>query len=126
MIFFEKKLIDLKMYSVFRNLFMCNSRVLTSVEKEGLYLDTEFNQKLLEEYKPKIDAARQAIYDLPRVKKFVKKFNQQKVEKYIESIEAELEELDYNDPKINVRLIQGNRRYLIFVQEYLLPRRSRI
>ena len=87
------------MYSVFRNLFMCNSRVLTSVEKEGLYLDTEFNQKLLGEYKPKIDAARQAIYDLPRVKKFVKKFNQQKVEKYIESIEAELEELDYNDPK---------------------------
>ena len=99
MIFFEKKLIDLKMYSVFRNLFMCNSRVLTSVEKEGLYLDRDFNQKLLEEYKPKIDAARQAIYDLPRVKKFVKKFNQQKVEKYIESIEAELEELDYNDPK---------------------------
>lgn len=99
MIFFEKKLIDLKMYSVFRNLFMCNSRVLTSVEKEGLYLDTEFNQKLLEEYKPKIDAARQAIYDLPRVKKFTKKYNQVKIEKYIESIEAELEELDYNDPK---------------------------
>lgn len=99
MIFFEKKLIDLKMYSVFRNLFMCNSRVLTSVEKEGLYLDTEFNQKLLEEYKPKIDAARQAIYDLPRVKKFTKKYNQGKIEKYIESIEAELEELDYNDPK---------------------------
>lgn len=79
MIFFEKKLIDLKMYSVFRNLFMCNSRVLTSVEKEGLYLDRDFNQKLLEEYKPKIDAARQAIYDLPRVKKFVKKFNQQRL-----------------------------------------------
>lgn len=99
MLFFEKKLMDLKMYSVFRNLFMCNSRVLTSVEKEGLYVDTEFNQKLLEEYKPKIDAARQAIYDLPKVKKFTKKYNQSKIEKYIESIEAELEELDYNDPK---------------------------
>ena len=99
MIFFEKKLIDLGMYSVFRNLFMCNSRVLTSVEKEGLYLDTEFNKKLLEEYKPKIDAARQAIYDLPRVKKFEKKYNQEKIDKYIQSIEAELEELDYNDPK---------------------------
>ena len=99
MLFFEKKLIDLGMYSVFRNLFMCNSRVLTSVEKEGLYLDTEFNKKLLEEYKPKIDAARQAIYDLPRVKKFEKKYNQEKIDKYIQSIEAELEELDYNDPK---------------------------
>lgn len=99
MIFFEKKLMDLGMYSVFRNLFMCNSRVLTSVEKEGLYLDTEFNKKLLEEYKPKIDAARDAIYALPRVKKFEKKYNQEKIDKYIQSIESELEELDYNDPK---------------------------
>lgn len=99
MLFFEKKLMDLGMYSVFRNLFMCNSRVLTSVEKEGLYVDTEFNKKLLEEYKPKIDAARQAIYDLPRVKKFEKRFNQSKIDKYIETIQAELEELDYNDPK---------------------------
>lgn len=99
MIFFEKKLIDLGLYSTFRNLIMSASRVLTSVEKNGLYLDREFNNQLLEEYKPKIDAARQAIYDLPRVKKFEKKYNQEKIDKYIQSIEAELEELDYNDPK---------------------------
>lgn len=99
MIFFEKKLIDLGLYSTFRNLIMSASRVLTSVEKNGLYLDTEFNKKLLEEYKPKIDAARDAIYALPRVKKFEKKYNQEKIDKYIQSIEDELEELDYNDPK---------------------------
>ena len=55
--------------------------------------------KILEEYKPKIDAARDAIYALPRVKKFEKKYNQEKIDKYIQSIEDELEELDYNDPK---------------------------
>ena len=99
MIFFEKKLIDLGLYSTFRNLIMSASRVLTSVEKNGLYLDREFNNQLLETYKPKIDAARQAIYDLPRVKKFEKNYNQEKIDKYIQSIEAELEELDYNDPK---------------------------
>lgn len=99
MIFFEKKLIDLGLYSTFRNLIMSASRVLTSVEKNGLYLDREFNNQLLETYKPKIDAARQAIYDLPRVKKFEKRFNQAKIDKYIETIQAELEELDYNDPK---------------------------
>lgn len=99
MIFFEKKLIDLGLYSTFRNLIMSASRVLTSVEKNGLYLDREFNNQLLETYKPKIDAARQAIYDLTRVKKFEKKYNQEKVDKYIQSIESELEELDYNDPK---------------------------
>lgn len=99
MIFFEKKLIDLGLYSTFRNLIMSASRVLTSVEKNGLYLDREFNNQLLETYKPKIEAARQAIYDLLRVKKFEKKYNQEKVDKYIQSIESELEELDYNDPK---------------------------
>lgn len=99
MVFFEKKLIDLGLYSTFRNLIMSASRVLTSVEKNGLYLDREFNNQLLETYKPKIDAARQAIYDLPRVKKFEKKYNQEKIDKYIQSIELELEELDYNDPK---------------------------
>lgn len=99
MIFFEKKLIDLGLYSTFRNLIMSASRVLTSVEKNGLYLDREFNNQLLETYKPKIDAARQTIYDLPRVKKFEKKYNQEKIDKYIQSIEDELEELDYNDPK---------------------------
>lgn len=99
MIFFEKKLMDLGLYGTFRNLIMSASRVLTSVEKNGLYLDREFNNQLLETYKPKIDAARQAIYDLPRVKKFEKKYNQEKIDKYIQSIESELEELDYNDPK---------------------------
>lgn len=105
MIFFEKKLIDLGLYSTFRNLIMSASRVLTSVEKNGLYLDREFNNQLLETYKPKIDAARQAIYDLPRVKKFEKKYNQEKIDKYIQSIEAELEELDYNDPKDKRKIV---------------------
>ena len=99
MIFFEKKLIDLGLYSTFRNLIMSASRVLTSVEKNGLYLDREFNNQLLETYKPKIDAARQAIYDLPRVKKFEKKYNKEKIDKYIQAIEVEINELDYNDPK---------------------------
>lgn len=125
MIFFEKKLIDLGLYSTFRNLIMSASRVLTSVEKNGLYLDREFNNQLLETYKPKIDAARQAIYDLPRVKKFEKKYNQEKVDKYIQSIESELEELDYNDPRINVRLHQGNRKFQILRQVYSQLKRNK-
>lgn len=110
MIFFEKKLIDLGLYSTFRNLIMSASRVLTSVEKNGLYLDREFNKKLLEEYKPKIDAARDAIYALPRVKKFEKKYNQEKIDKYIQSIEDELEELDYNDPKDKRKIVSREQK----------------
>lgn len=110
MIFFEKKLIDLGLYSTFRNLIMSASRVLTSVEKNGLYLDREFNNQLLEIYKPKIDAARQAICDLPRVKKFEKKYNQEKIDKYIQSIESELEELDYNDPKDKRKIVSREQK----------------
>lgn len=99
MIFFEKKLIDNGLYALYRNLIMPASRVLQAVEKNGLYLDREFNQKLLEEYKPKIDQALENIYTLPKMVKFQKKYNAKRIDKYIESIEKELSELDYNDPK---------------------------
>ena len=110
MIFFEKKLIDLGFYSVFRNLFMCNSRVLTSVEKEGLYVDVEFNKKLIEEYKPKIDNAYNTIMELPVVKRFQSYYNKQRISAYLESIEKELEELDYNDPKDARKIASGEQK----------------
>lgn len=102
-IFFEKKLMDIGMYNTFRNLIMTASRVLTSAEKNGLYMDREFNQKLLEEYKPKIEAANEAIYDLPRVKKFTKQYNQKKIDKYIASIESEIEDLDPETQQRQIR-----------------------
>lgn len=94
MLFFEKKLIDNGFYNVYRNLFMCNSIVLTQVERNGLYLDREFNQHLLESYLPKIEAAKEAIYNLPKVKKFTKSYQKEKIEKYITSLEDEIESLD--------------------------------
>lgn len=94
MLFFEKKLIDLGLYNTYRNLIMTASRVLTSVEKNGLYVDRAFNQELLDSYLPKIEAAKEAIYNLPKVKKFTKLYNQSKIEKYIAKLEEEIENLD--------------------------------
>lgn len=98
MIFFEKKLIEKGFYPLYRNMIMTASRVLTSVEKNGLYMDREFNQHLLETYKPKIDEARSTCLGLARVKKFAKAFSQEKIEAYINNIEEELEQLDANNP----------------------------
>lgn len=106
MFFFEKKLIDLGLYNTYRNLIMTASRVLTSVEKNGLYVDRAFNQELLDSYLPKIEAAKEAIYNLPRVKKFTKRYNQSKIEKYIASLEEEIENLDPEVDK-NKRKIQS-------------------
>lgn len=104
MLFFEKKLIDLGLYNTYRNLIMTASRVLTSVEKNGLYVDRAFNQELLDSYLPKIEAAKEAIYNLPRVKKFTKRYNQSKIEKYIAKLEEEIENLD---PRVDERKIQS-------------------
>ena len=104
MLFFEKKLIDLGLYNTYRNLIMTASRVLTSVEKNGLYVDRAFNQELLDSYLPKIEAAKEAIYNLPKVKKFTKLYNQSKIEKYIAKLEKEIENLD---PKVDKRKIQS-------------------
>lgn len=104
MLFFEKKLIDLGLYNTYRNLIMTASRVLTSVEKNGLYVDRAFNQELLDSYLPKIEAAKGAIYNLPRVKKFTKRYNQSKIEKYIAKLEEEIENLD---PRVDKRKIQS-------------------
>ena len=98
-IFFEKKLLSTGLYSLYRNMIMAASRVLQTVEFNGLYMDRAFNKKLLEEYEPKIQHALETCLNLPKVQKFKRWFNEQKIEKYIESIEKELENLDYNDPK---------------------------
>ena len=98
-IFFESRLIELGFYNLYRNLIMTSSRVLQSCEVNGLYMDRTFNEKLLAEYKPKIDKARETCLNLAHVKAFEKLYNMQKISKYVASIQAELDELDYNDPK---------------------------
>ena len=102
MMFFESKLIQKGLYQVYRNLYMPASRVLTEVEANGLYLDRNFNKELLESYKPKIDSARETIMNLPKVKKFQAYYNQEKVDKYIKSLQ---DEIDSMDPDIDARKI---------------------
>lgn len=97
--FFESKLIEIGMYPLFRHLIMPASRVLQHAEKTGLYLDRKFNQELLESYKPKIEQATSNCLNLPRVKKFSRWLVQERISKYLASIESKLENLDYNSPK---------------------------
>lgn len=97
--FFESKLIEIGMYPLFRHLIMPASRVLQHAEKTGLYLDRKFNQELLESYKPKIEQATSNCLNLPQVKKFSRWLVQERISKYLASIESELEDLDYHNPK---------------------------
>lgn len=98
-IFFEKRLMDLGMYHILRNLYMPMSKMVQSMEKNGLYLDKEFNQHLLETYKPKIDKALEDIYNLPKMQRLQKQYTQERIDKYLEEIQSEIDELDPDDPK---------------------------
>lgn len=92
-IFLEKKLMDLDMYNILRNLYMPMSRVLQDTERNGLYLDREFNQKLLVEYKPKMEKALETIYNLPKMAKIQKIYTENRVESYIQKLVKEIEEI---------------------------------
>lgn len=98
-LFFEKRLMETGLYYILRNLYMPASRVVTEVEKNGLYLNRDFNQELLESYKVKIEEAYDKINSLPRVIKFQKLLIQSRIEEYIEKIEEEISNLDPNNSK---------------------------
>ena len=105
-IFMESKLINLGLYQLYRNLIMPASIVLQSAEAKGIYVDKEFNTKLLSDYGPRIEAAKEAIFNLPKVKKFNRKFIKSKVEGYIENLRAQISELS-DDADANARKIKS-------------------
>ena len=97
--FFEKKLWDTNLYYLLRNLYMPASLMLTEVEAKGLYLDREFNNKLLTEYSSKIEEAREIIYKLPKLRKLQQRFTQSNIDAYIEGLQKEIDEMDPTDSK---------------------------
>lgn len=115
-IFFEKKLIDLGLYDLFRNLIMPASRVLQSVEVNGLYINREFNEKLLEEYKEKINKALDNILNLPKVKRFHKYLIEQRVEKYIGRVQLEIDKLREEDEEKNFKKIASREQKIVNVR----------
>lgn len=114
-IFFEKKLMDKGMYHILRNFYMPMSRVAQDMECKGLLLDRKFNEQLLAEYKPKIDAALEAIYNLPRMQKLQREYARTRVEAYLDKVQAEIDELDPNDPK-DIRKIKSREQKIARVQ----------
>lgn len=98
-IFFEQRLIDTGLYSLYRNLITTASVVFTEVEKNGIYVNKAFNDELLESYKSKLEEYKNKCLNLKKVNKFSRKQIETRVEEYISNMEEELEKLDYNNPK---------------------------
>lgn len=90
-LFFEKKLIDLGFYSLYRNLIMMASRVLQDAEKGGMKLDIELNHQLSIKYTKLIEDTQKKLRAIPKVMKYEKALINDRKEKYIEKLEAENE-----------------------------------
>lgn len=115
-IFFEKKLIDLGLYDLFRNMIMPASRVLQTVEVNGLYIDREFNEKLLKEYKEKINKALDNILSLPKVKRFHNYLIEQRKENYIGKIQREIDDLIKDDEEGNAKKIASREQKIVNIR----------
>lgn len=114
--FYEKKLIDLGLYNYYRNFTMTCSRVLQSVEANGLYIDRDFNNFLLEDYKKKIQQALDNILSLPKVKRFHKFLIEQRKESYISKIQLEIDELREDDEDKNLNKIVSREQKIINIR----------
>lgn len=92
-LFFEKKLIDLGFYSLYRNLIMMASRVLEDAERGGMELDIKLNNELNEKYTKLIEECQIKLRNIPQVKRFEKALIRERKEKYIEKLEDEVDNL---------------------------------
>ena len=79
-------------------------------------MDREFNNKLLEDYKLKIDKALETILNLPKVKRFHKILVQRRIDKYISSIENEIEQLKDEDEDGNAKKIESREQKIARVR----------
>ena len=94
MLFFEKKLIDLGFYSLYRNLIMMASRVLEDAERNGMKLDIELNHELGIKYDALTEEAQKKLREMSRVMKFEKALIKDRREAYISKIEDEIEAIN--------------------------------
>jgi DNA polymerase I-like protein with 3'-5' exonuclease and polymerase domains len=103
-LFFEKKLIDLGFYSLYRNLIMMASRVLEDTERWGMRLDVPLNDELQITYAKRIKETEEALRSIKKVKRFCKSYTQDRIDAYIQSIQNEIDELE-EDAQGNARKI---------------------
>ncbi|MEG1415369.1 MAG: DNA polymerase [Clostridium sp.] len=92
-LFFEKKLIELGLYPLYRNLIMMASRVLLSVEKTGLPFDVELNKELKIKYGNQIEKFTSDLRSIKRVKKYEKYTIENRKEAYLNSLEEQIDQL---------------------------------
>jgi DNA polymerase-1 len=90
----ERRLINLGIYSLYRNLLMMASRVLAESEFNGIKVDREYLNKIIAEQGKYIEKNLKNLKGHPKIKKFEEWRLQNHIEKLILKAEEEIEELE--------------------------------
>lgn len=94
MLFFEKALISNNLYFLFRNMLMMATYVLGDSEFEGVDIDKPYLESLLIKYENLISESDKKLRDNKKIRKFESWQQEQRIEKLINKVELEIEELE--------------------------------
>lgn len=93
-VFFERRLIDNKFYTLFRNMMMMASRVLAEVEWRGMSIDKDYLLDLVDKYKIKIEECSIRLKSNPMILSYGKARLKSIKRKMVRDIRDEIEELE--------------------------------
>ena len=108
MLFFEKALINNNLYFLFRNMLMMATYVLGDSEFEGFDINKPYLESLLIKYENLINESDKSLRANKKIRKFENWQQEQRIEKLINSVELEIEDLEeeiksLKDPKAIAR-----------------------
>lgn len=104
-LYLERRLIKHKLYRLFRNLSMMNSRNLAESELMGLPVDAVYLDGLRDKYNRLIQEKEEQLQNNPVVRRFVKSKQTDVTRKAVESLQAEIANLRNSDRPQKDRMI---------------------
>lgn len=93
MVFFERKLIDLGFYPLFRNMLMMGTRVLAEAEYRGMFINMDYLDELEENYRNRLEELK-VLMRTRKVVKFEKWLHKQNIDKLLDKITKEITQLN--------------------------------
>lgn len=92
--FFEDKLIENKLYNLFRNMLMMGVRVLGDSEYNGINIDEPYLDSLHTKYEDLITSTDKRLRNIRQLKRYEKWLAKSRVKKLIMSVETEIENIE--------------------------------
>jgi DNA polymerase-1 len=106
MLFFEPKLMELNMYSLFRNLLMQLSRTLAESEYRGILVDKQYLEGITADTRKKLDDLYQEkVIGHKVIKRYIRKSTKVKVKALIKSVKQEISDLQESGKGMSDRVI---------------------